>query len=215
MSKTKGSRSKDYDAKRIELLRSIGAFLLSNPTQKASLRQIADACGVSMPTIVHYFQNREGISYAWLEQCWIDAEHHLRDGAQAKGTLAACIKHKLKGLHEAFTVYGLDRLHLWGMSEGLGDKVLGTAYLQFFLEPTLQANEQWLAHYQNKGDIDVRINVRFAAISLISPLIILLMHQNALCGDRVRPANIDAFIDQHAKHFLKYLGEQNRKNKAH
>lgn len=208
MSKTKGSRSKDYDAKRTELLRRIGKFLLSNPSHKVSMRQIAEACDVSMPTLTHYFDNRNGISYAWLEQCWKDAENHLQDAAKPKGKLASCIKHKLKDLHQAFTSFGLDRLHIWGMTEGLGDALLGTAYLEFFLEPTLQANEQWLKHYQEKGDIDAQLNVRFAAISLISPLIILLMHQHALCGDRLRPANMEAFINQHAEHFLRYLVAQ-------
>jgi AcrR family transcriptional regulator len=205
MSKTKGSRSKDYDSKRLELLRKIGGFLMENPTQKASMRQIATACDVSMPTLIHYFQNRESISHAWLEQCWKDARHHLQEGAQPKGTLAHCIKYKLQNIADAFMLFGLDKLHIWGLTEGLGDTFLGPSYLQFFLEPTLQACEAWLSYYKNKGDIDSSVDIRFAAISLISPLIILLMHQHALSGSDVRPADIQTFINQHAKRFLFYI----------
>lgn len=205
--KPKGSRSKDYDDKRQKLLINAGQLFLEVPTQRLSLRQIADGLGVTIPTLNHYFGGREGIITAFLEHTWQSAQCHLNDAAQPAGELQDCLRSKLTNVVDAMRNYGLEKLHIFGMTEGLGDKILGPAYLNFFLEPTLQACEKWLKYYQLDGSVDADVELRFAAVALYSPLLILLMHQNQLGGLAVREASIEQFIDQHSKNFLKYLSK--------
>ena len=87
----------------------------------------------------------------------------------------------------------------------LADRETGTIYLRFFLEPTLQAAEDGLRHYQQQGDIDAAIDVRHAALTLYSPCLVLFLHQNALGGDDYRPADIAGFVTSHAARFVHYL----------
>lgn len=203
--KPKGSRSKDYDDKRQKLLISAGQLFLEVPTQKLSLRQIAEGVGVTIPTLNHYFGGRDAIITSFLEHTWRSAQYHLNDAAQPTGDLSDCIRSKLNNVVDAMLNYGLEKLHIFGMTEGIGNEILGPAYLNFFLEPTLQACEKWLRYYQLEGSVDADIELRFAAVALYSPLLILLMHQNQLGGLAVREASIEQFIEQHSKNFLKYL----------
>ncbi len=203
--KPKGSRSKDYDDKRQKLLSKAGRLLLKQPTEKLSLRQIAEGIEVTIPTLNHYFGGRDGIITAFLEYTWQSAQRHLTDAAEPKGELADCVRSKLDNLTDAMLNFGLEQLHMFGMTEGLGHTTLGPAYLNYFLEPTLQAGEKWLSYYQLKGEIAPDIDLRFAAIALYSPLLILLMHQHQLGGAKVREAKVDQFVEQHSKNFLKYL----------
>lgn len=84
-------------------------------------------------------------------------------------------------------------------------QALRCSSLHEICEPTLQAAEQWLSYYQARGEIDHNIDLRFAAIALYSPLLILLMHQHQLGGAQLRKAEVDQFVEQHSKNFLKYL----------
>lgn len=203
--KPKGTRNREYEDKRSKLLTSAGLIFLKEPTVKQSLRQIAEGVGVTIPTLNHYFGGRDGVISAYLEFTWQSAHWHLLDAAEPKGDLGACIRLKLENLRDAFCHYGLEQLHIFGITEGLGNSSLGPAYLNFFLEPTLQAAEAWMAHYQKKGEISKDIDLRFAALTLYAPLLTLLMHQNHLGGKLVRFVEIDLFIDGHSKNFLKYL----------
>ncbi len=205
MSKTRGARNHAYDEKRLDLLRRITAFVLSVPGQTMSMRQTAQACDVTMPTLTHYFGDRTAMCKAVLEQTWRDAAGHLAAASTAEGNLAVCVEQKLRDCADSFVNYGVDKLNVWGLTQGLGQAALGPAYLSYFLEPTLQAAETWLSHYQAAGDIHPGINIRYAAVSLFGPLIVMFMHQNALGGSGLRPANIDDFIRCHAETFTRSL----------
>lgn len=203
--KPKGARNADYEEKRLALVRRIRSLFLAEPTRQLSVREIAAGCGVSVPTLNHYFDSRRGMVYAVLEQSWLDAEEHIDRSRKPKGSLQACIERELATFLEAFTRFGLDRLHIWGMTEGLADEESGPAYLRFFLEPTLQAAEAWLACYQESGEIPEAVNLRYAAIALYSPCLVLFMHQESLGGRSVRPADIPDFIKAHGEQFAGYL----------
>jgi AcrR family transcriptional regulator len=205
MSKPKGTRSRDYDKKRLALLRQATDLALSTPNEALSMRQIAQGCGVTIPTLNHYFGDRDGVFEAILEQSWHDAANHLAGAAEPEGDLSNCVHAKLRNLADGFSSYGLDKLNAWGIAVGLGHAVLGPAYLTYFLEPTLQAAEAWLRHYQQAGDIDPAVNLRYAALELFSPLIMIFMHQSALGGNQTRPAKIEDFVHYHAATFIKSI----------
>ncbi|GBF57182.1 hypothetical protein PbB2_00843 [Candidatus Phycosocius bacilliformis] len=206
MSRPKGSRGKDYAAKRQELVRLIQAHVLAHPTERSSLRQFAEVCGVSLPTILHYFDNRQGVAEAVLQLSFQDAEPMLVASAQPIGDLATCVRTKLNYIQIAFRRFGLSQLNMWGLSEGLGDQMSGPAYLTYFLEPSLQSCEACLKHYQEVGEVAAHIDIRFAALNMLSPLILLLMHQDGLGGCQVREADVDVFIDHHTRSFCRAVG---------
>jgi AcrR family transcriptional regulator len=205
MSKTIGARSRDYEEKRDSLLRRIADFVLSAPNQGVSMRQIAQGCGVSMPTLTHYFHDRNAMFEAVLELAWRDAADHLAAAALPEGNLAFCVEAKLRSLADGFVGYQVDKLNAWGLAQGLGQDTLGPAYLTFFLEPTLQAAEAWLSHYQAVGEIRTPLNLRYAAVSLYSPLVLMFMHQRSLGGDTIRHADMDDFIRCHAESFVRSI----------
>jgi AcrR family transcriptional regulator len=207
MSKPKGTRGRDYDEKRLALLRRATNLAFSAPGEAISMRQIAQGCGVTIPTLNHYFHDRNGIFEAILEQSWRDAAAHLLAAAKPEDDFATCVHAKLRNLADGFSSYGVDKLNVWGLAVGFDHALLGPAYLTYFLEPTLQAAESWLQHYQKAGVVSSTANLRYAALALYAPLVILFMHQNALGGCQVRPADIDDFIECHAASFIKSLSD--------
>jgi AefR-like transcriptional repressor, C-terminal domain len=101
--------------------------------------------------------------------------------------------------------FGLSEIHTLGLREGLRQDRLGPAYLNAILEPTIQSLEAKLRLHQNKGDMRA-CDVRIAALQLLAPLVLVFLHQNELCGDRVRPLNIDAFCVDHVDNFVRSFG---------
>ena len=67
MSRTSGSRNRDYDTKRQELLKRIGVRLTDLSQGRPSFRELAAAAGISVPTLRHYFKDRDGVLEAFLD----------------------------------------------------------------------------------------------------------------------------------------------------
>ena len=161
---------------------------------------------MSVPTLRHYVGDRAGMVRAVLEQSWRDAAVYAAEAAAFEGPLAARVERELATFVRAFTLFGLDRLNAWAMTEGLQGDDAGRAYLEFLLEPTLQAAEAWIAQHQVAGDVPRTVDPRFAALTLYAPVLVLFLHQNHLGGRDLRPADIDAFVRAHAAPFLRYIG---------
>lgn len=201
----KGTRDPDYEEKRRDLVDALTTACLANPHERLSVRQMATACGVSVPTLNHYFGDRRGMVFAILEQAWKNAAGFIERSRRPEGRLQEWIRRELDQFLLAFTQFGLDRLNAWGINEGLADRETGPLYLKFFLEPTLQAAECALEHYRQCGEIAEDIDPRHAALALYAPCLVLFLHQKALGGDDYRPADIDGFIAAHATRFSRYL----------
>jgi hypothetical protein len=93
-------------------------------------------------------------------------------------------------------------LHRIGLAEGLRNARTALDYLNDVLEPTLQALEARLEGHAARGEI-VGCQPRHAALMLLSPLLLALLHQHDLGGTRCRPLSIDALIDEHVKVFVR------------
>lgn len=204
----KGVKAHDYDEKRADLIRRLRTLCFERPTERLSVRQMASGVGVSVPTLKNYFADRDAIIGAVLEQCWRDAAALLTVEIVPDETLQQRVKSELDKLLLGLTKFGLDKLHIWGMNEGLASAVVGPAYLNYFLEPTLQAAEKWLSYHQGEGAFSDDINIRHAAISLYAPCLVLVTHQSYLGGDEVRRADLARFFDEHSRRFIGYLNPQ-------
>ena len=76
-----------------------------------------------------------------------------------------------------------------GLQIGLGHATLGPAYVSELLEPTLQAFEARLALHVARGELHVA-DLRQAALALLGPIVLALLHQRELGGQRCRPLDL-------------------------
>ena len=75
MGRPTGARSQDYEDKRQALAKAILVALIDDPL--LSLRRMADAAGVSRPTVLHYFGSRDGAVHAAMEIAGDEGRIHV------------------------------------------------------------------------------------------------------------------------------------------
>ena len=68
MPRPKGVRDADYNNKRTALLHRMMEQVIGREPARPSMRQLADAAGVSVPTLRHYFGDRTAVFAAMLEE---------------------------------------------------------------------------------------------------------------------------------------------------
>ena len=201
MARPRGARNADYEQSRLALLRSLSTALLRPDGAPASLSDLAAAAGVSTTTLKHYFGDRDGVITAVLETARDDAAGYLSEGASAANRRPErSLPDLLLGTVIAWREHGLDRLFTGALAVGLGSPARGPAVLQHLLEPFLQAVEALLAEHEHRGelpatDADGR---RAAALALLAPLVLALLHQDALGGTDVRPLDVRRLARTHA-----------------
>jgi AcrR family transcriptional regulator len=167
----------------------------------ASLSDLAAAANVSTTTLKHYFGDRDGVIAAVLSTARDDAAAYLSAGATAgaRGPERS-LPDLLLGTVVAWQEHGLDRLFTGALSLGLGSSVRGPAFLQHLLEPFLQATEALLAEHEHRGQLppSTAAGRRSAALALLAPVVLALLHQDALGGTEVRPLDVRELARAHA-----------------
>jgi AcrR family transcriptional regulator len=204
MARPKGTTSGQHEARRAALLDAIRTRLVAPNQTPASLRELAAAAGVTIPTLRHYFGKREELVAALLEDLGKQGTAHIAHVAVATLPFAASITDYVAYVRMGFR-FGLAEIHTLGLREGLRQNILGPAYLNAILEPTIQSLEAKLQLHQDKGDMR-HCAVRVAALQLLSPLILVFLHQQELCGDTVRPIDIDSYCAEHVENFVRCFG---------
>jgi AcrR family transcriptional regulator len=208
MARPIGSNRAHYDARRHALLAAMLSRLTAQNAPPASLRELATAAGVTIPTLRHYFGKRDDLVEALLIDLGRQGEAHVAHVAHAdlpfRDSIAAYVDYVRLGFR-----FGLAEIHTLGLREGLRQERIGPAYLNTILEPTIQSLETRLRLHQEKGDMRPS-DTRVAALQLLSPLMIVFLHQNELCGDQVRPLNIDAYCVAHVDNFVRCFAAEER-----
>jgi AcrR family transcriptional regulator len=204
MARPKGTPSALHEERRAALLAAIRERLVQQNQPPASLRELAAAAGVTVPTLRHYFGKRDDLVAALLADLGRQGEAHVARVAVADLPFRDSIADYVAYVRLGFR-FGLSEIHTLGLREGLRQDRLGPAYLNAILEPTIQSLETKLRLHQVKGDMRAS-DVRVAALQLLSPLILVFLHQNELCGDRVRPLDIDSFCADHVDNFVRGFG---------
>ncbi|NJO12111.1 MAG: hypothetical protein HC872_00060 [Gammaproteobacteria bacterium] len=92
---------------------------------------------------------------------------------------------------------GVGAVHAVGLTEGLKSDKAGLSYLLDVLEPTLQALEARLQVHIDRGEMRAA-DTRHAALWLLSPVLLALLHQHELGGTRCRPLDVEALLQEHA-----------------
>jgi AcrR family transcriptional regulator len=205
MSRTRGARNAQFAERRNALIVKARARLSLQAGEPPSFRELALACGVSVATLRHYFGSREALVKAVFEQALESGQRHL-DRARAPEAAATGLEVSLKAFLSrvvtGWTQGFVGDLHRIGLAEGLRNTQTALDYLNDVLEPTLQALEARLAGHAAQGEI-VDCETRHAALMLLSPLLLALLHQHDLGGTRCRPLAIPALIDEHVKVFVR------------
>jgi len=210
MGRPPGARNDGFDARRRELARRALESLTKHRGQ-ASLRDMAREAEVSIPTLKHYFGDREGAVAEALRTAREGAEPHLQRTADpGRRGLKNSLETLAQELAVAWSVFGVGPMFAAGMVAGMFDGKTGPAYLDGVLEPTVLAIEARLRVHARRGeaalDPDDEHAVRTAALAFVSPLLVALLHQNQLFGRSCRPLDLDRFIATHVDGFVRAWG---------
>lgn len=207
MPRPSGKRNPQYAARRRELLEAIREHLAKPNVMHASLRELSLACGVSVPTLRHYFGNRDGVICAVLEDYGARGAGRLKRAAEPVGSLCESVKELCEFFCLGFEQGRLGQIHAIGLTEGLRHAQHGTEYLNYIVEPTLQAVEQRLQRHVERGEMRP-CNLRYAAIMLVSSILTSLLHQNELGGAEVQQLSMDNLISELTDAFMRAFANE-------
>ncbi len=205
MGRPAGSRNPDFEATRSSLVVALQKRLAEPDGPRASFRDMAASAGVSVATLRHYFNTREGVIAAVLQQWNEQGQRYMLE--VATGPLLP-VRASLSGFLHYLAIgwaSGVDEVHAIGIACGLREPELGPRYLCEVLDPTLEAVEARLARHIARGEL-LPLHVRHMALSLVSPPILVLLHQGPLGGKKERPLNWGQFAEDHINAFLRAYG---------
>ena len=206
MPRPKGARDADYPAKRSALLRKLSARLGRMDDTRPSLRQLAAASDVTVPTLRHYFGTREDLVEAVMAEYRRLGDPYIQLAAEPEGDLDHSLRAYLKNLAALLTGFPyLGDIFAIGFIEGMFHHKLGPACLNHLVDPTLGALQARLEAHQARGEV-IEGNMRHGALMLISPLLVACHHQNQMFGRSLRPLDLDALVEDLASNFVRSYG---------
>ncbi|WP_350174440.1 hypothetical protein [Hyphomonas sp.] len=194
-----GARNHDFELKRAALVDSMTGYALEADLRRPSLRQFAIAAKASEPTLRHYFDDRQGVVEAILENMGKRATWIWDVIAHPAGNPTEAIEEYYR-VADAGMRYGhFTRAHAFGLIEGIADDNAGRAYLKFLLEPGLKSIMDKLeATPDGPASRDA---LRTAAFAIMAPLLFMSIHQKLLGGEADFPIDTQATI-QHLQSWL-------------
>ena len=199
--KVRGQHNAGYEEKRSELLVRARDRLIRNDGKYPSLREIAAACEVTLPTLRHYFGGRDEIVTAVLEQAQREGSRFIPLMRTPGGPFPESIRRAVFGYITGLRM-GLADIISLGLSEGLREPMLGQRFLDMVLDPAVAATKERLDRHVELGEMR-RCDTRTAALALVSPILLALLHQNQLRGAEHWPLDVEAFARDHAEAFVR------------
>lgn len=203
MGRPLGARSRDHAAKRAEILTVLTQRLSRHDAMHASFRDLVEASGVSVSTLQHYFGKRADIVAAILDTAHTNAAPYLAHMSDAPAGFQNSIEAALSHIRLGFERFGVGDLHVLGLVEGLRHSSLGPTVVNELLEPSLKAIAARLKRHQERGEMRPESDPQGAALILLAPVILLLLHQNDLGGASTHPKDVDAFLREHCNAFVR------------
>ena len=193
MGRPRGTRNADYEKRRRELAFRIFRCILEDAS--TSLNAMAEQIGVSRPTLRHYFGDRDSAIRAALEEAAKIGRPHIESlRLPHTDNPVDGLRQALLRIVSGWRKFGVINIHHVGLKIGLEDDLTGNTYLSQILEPTLQAFEGLLKNLQDRGSLEPH-STRLGAVSLLSPIILGLLHQDGLGGKELRPMVIEDLIE--------------------
>jgi len=206
MARPSGSRNPGYEQKKRRLAQAAMGPVL-DLAEPLSLRGVARTAGVSVPTMRHYFGDLDGViraTFDLMREQGRPYSRRLAGVAEPPGSLEASVRWVVRYVHNGWKI-GVSRMHAAGLARGLCAPTAGQAYLDGLLEPMLQGVERRLSTHVERGEMR-DVDVRQATLSLVAPLVLAWLHQDALGGGDCRPMDTDAFTQGHIAGWLAGYG---------
>jgi AcrR family transcriptional regulator len=198
-----GTRSKTHDARRREITARLTERLALPGAMHASYRDLVAASGESISTLQHYFGRRENILLAVLEESRSQADPYLDYARTPLSDFHASVRDVVDHLRVGYEQFGLGDIFAIGFVEGIRNAAIGPSMVHQLLEPAIDAVAQRLSIHQSRGDMRDDVLARHAAVLLLSPVIVIMLHQRDLGGRQSHPADMDRFIDDHVASFVR------------
>ena len=205
MPRTKGVKNADHEVKRRELLARMLPRFARLDLDRPSLRQLAAAADVTAPTLQHYFGDRTGVIAALLEEYRRRGEGRLATAAEPVGDFAASVHDFARSFILGLQARGQARPgDVLGASlcEGLADPKVSPHTLGCIIDPALDALAARLEAHRARGDM-MAADVRAAALMLLSPLLLAVLHQDQMGGRRSRGIELEAMAAEVSAAFVR------------
>lgn len=206
MARTKGARNADYEAKRRELLGRLLPRFADRAQGRPSFRQFAAAAGVTMPTLRHYFGDRSDVVAAVLEEYRRLGAARLDNVSQPDGDFEASIRvfaeDLVVGLQADGDLVRLGDVFSASLAEGLTDAEISPLALRYVLDPAVEALQRRLDVHIARGEMR-RTDARAAALMLIAPILLAVLHQDQMEGAQERPIPLKALAGEVAAAFVR------------
>jgi AcrR family transcriptional regulator len=187
------------------LLRRITARLMRRETARPSFRQLAEAGEVSTPTLRHYFADRPNLMAAILENYLAEGRRGLEAVAEPTGDLETSVRDYAAALLEAMRrprEVRLGDVFAVSLGEGLLDGRIGPAAITSILDPTVEVLRRRLDVHVARGEM-IAADTRAAALMLLSPMLVAILHQDHLGGETASPIDLAAVLDEICSAFLR------------
>ena len=205
MGRPKGARDADYEEKRAELLRRMTRRVMRRETVRPSFRQLADAAGVSVPTLRYYFGARPAVIAAILESYLREGLDRLERVSQPAGDFPASMREYafslLAGMRAPREVR-LGDVFAVAIAEGLLDPAIGPAALRFIIDPSVEVLQRRLSHHIARGEM-MEADTRSAALMLVSPALLAILHQDHMGGSQCSPVDLETALGEIAAAFVR------------
>jgi len=200
MTRPRGHRNADFETSRAELLDTLVGIVMRHP-DRSSVAELAESAGVSRATVRHYFGSRDELLSALLVHIEAGAERAaLANPEPPSLSLRSTLVRFVESLVEIWP-RGVGALYVAGLFWGLEHPTLGPAYVERMLEPMLARIELRLTT-KSKGTRLAPEQARYAALALLSPVLVALLHQGPLGGSQCRPLDMPAFLQAHVESFM-------------
>lgn len=205
MPRAKGVKNADYEAKRRELLDRMLPRFARLDQERPSLRQLAAAAEVTAPTLQHYFGDRTGVVAAMLQEYRRRGETRLGLVAQANGDFAGSMRDFARGLvmgMQAGAAVRLGDVMAASLCEGLGDPQVSPLALSYIIDPAVDALVARLEQHAARGEM-IQADLRAAALMLLSPLLLAVLHQDQMNGRESRHIELAGLADEVSSAFVR------------
>lgn len=205
VARPKGARDADYEARRGALLRRITSRVMRRETARPSFRQLAEAAEVSVPTLRHYFGDRAKLMAAILDNYLQEGRRGLEAVAEPTGDLATSIRDYCQSLLAAMQAprdVRLGDVFAVSIAEGLLDGEIGPSALKYIIDPSVDVLKARLDTHVRRGEM-IGTDTRAAALFLLSPLLVAILHQDHLGGRETSPVDLQATFDSICAAFLR------------
>lgn len=208
MPRAKGVKNADYETKRRELLDRMLPRFACLDQERPSLRQLAAAADVTAPTLQHYFGDRTGVVGALLEEYRRRGEARLGRASQANGDFADSMRdfaHALVLGMQATSAVRLGDVMAASLCEGLGDPHVSPLALTYIIDPAVDALVTRLEQHAARGEM-IQADLRAAALMLLSPLLLAVLHQDQMKGRDSRRIELHGLADEVSAAFVRAYG---------